>query len=49
MNLSIRGRFKDGKQAGQQSSFKYNATPQESEPSNSPRAKRRRAKKAGKK
>lgn len=45
MNLSIRGRFKDGKQAGQQSSFKYNAAPQESEPSNSPRAKRRKLRK----
>jgi hypothetical protein len=49
LNLSIHGNFKDGKYAGQRYVLKYNGSPQISEPSNSPRAKRRRARKSGKK
>lgn len=48
MNLSIHGRFKDGKQAGQKSNFRYGNGPQEQELSNSPRTKRRRERNAKK-
>lgn len=49
LDLSIHGKHRSGKQAGQNSGLKYNPAPQESEISNSPRAVRRRNRKTNKK